>query len=578
MVRPDNILKWCIGEALIVVALLFILNNYMGYEKKTIKADGQGYYEYLPALFIYGDFPCRSDVESQRDYSRINEFGFYLEYKGERINKYPCGTAVLISPFFCYAHLTAKSSGFANDGFSRPYQNSVFYAAVFYLFLGLVFLRKLLKLYHLHWGNIFLMQFLIVFATSLVSYVNYDSAFSHVYSFFALTAFLFFVKAYFTHKQIKYFIWACVFLGLVIILRPVNVIIILFIPFLAGSFENLKAGIVIIFQRKWALISGLILTSCIVFLQLYLWHYQTGEYLVYSYQGEGFHFLAPAFFKILFSYQKGLFVYTPITFIALAGCLVLLKKKEFYLFFTWITFFVILTYVLSSWEFWTYGGSFGLRAYIDFYAIFFILLGLFIENVKTWLKLPIIMLSLLTVPVCLIQTKQYKEYILLWNSMDKYKYWTVFLRREERFRGIFWKKIYNFNSQTTKIIYSASIPDVKIGAHAEKELYTEYSNNIEGINNANIIQVKLANEFNLEQDAYTELYLKDTVTGKIYFFNMRPIIHYGNNEYNKFQLGEYNFEFSPVDTANVKRIYFKIHTINKEVEIKNIELNFLSYH
>jgi len=578
MLKPDNFIKWFTGEVLIIFALLLTINNYLVNEDITIKADGEGYYDYLPALFIYKDFPCRSEAKSDRDYIRLNKLAFYLQYRGERINKYPCGTAVLLSPFFCFAHLTANSAGSANDGFSRPFQISIFYAALFYLFLALVFARKLLKLYHLSWPNIFLMQFLIVFATSVISYVNFDPAFSHIYSFFAITAFSFFVKAYFNNKQAKHFLWACIFLGLIIIIRQVNVIIILFIPFLAGSLQRLKSGIMYIFQRKTGLFSGILLTSLIAFIQLFLWHYQTGNYFVYSYIGEGFNFLTPKFLKILFSYQKGLFTYAPVLLFALGGCLLLLWKKEFYLFLTWITFFAAITYVFSSWHSWVYGGSFGSRVYVDFYIIFFILFGVLIENVKLWFKLPVITLSLLTVPVSLIQTKQYKEFILHWIAMDRQKYWTVFLKQDARFKGILWKNHYDFNSQTTKIIYSASIPDTRLNANSMKELFVEYSNNIKDFDTVNIIQVLLSNDFNLKQDARTELTIRDTLTDKNIFDYSSPIIHYCENDYCRFQQGEFNYKFSPVKKGNIKRISLKLYSNNMAVETKNIKINFLRYY
>ncbi len=51
--KVSGLIRLCIGEVLIIFILLFILNNFMGYEKITIKADGAGYYDYLPSLFIY---------------------------------------------------------------------------------------------------------------------------------------------------------------------------------------------------------------------------------------------------------------------------------------------------------------------------------------------------------------------------------------------------------------------------------------------------------------------------------------------------------------------------------------------
>ena len=138
---------------------------------------------------------------------------------------------------------------------------------------------------------------------------------------------------------------------------------------------------------------------------------QTGSAIVYSYQGESFNFLEPHLFSILFSYKKGLFVYTPVLLIALLSLFWFAYKKEFFLLTTWICFFVLLTYVLS-WHSWFYGCSYGLRAYIDYYAIFFIPFAIMLDKIKTVPKLIIMAITLPTIPLNIIQTYQYKEYIL----------------------------------------------------------------------------------------------------------------------------------------------------------------------
>ncbi|HNW97942.1 MAG TPA: hypothetical protein PKK00_05980 [Bacteroidales bacterium] len=580
MTKFNKVIKWCPIEIIIILILLFLNNNFLKNEdqKITITGDGVGYYDYLPSLFIYHDFPSKNCNSSDEFSERINNLNFYLDYKGHKLNKYPCGTAVFLSPFFYYAHLMANLHGFDKNGFSKPFQKSVFYAAIFYLFLALIFLRKFLSLFNLSWFNIAFIQVLAVFSTSLLNYTIYEPSFSHVYSFFAITTFMFLTKYFFLYKKPKYFLWACFLLGLVIILRQVNCLIILFIPFLAGSYKNLKDGIFIIFKKKSNLIIGFLIIISIISIQLLLWHYQTGKFFIYSYQGESFNFLNPAFFNILISYRKGLFVYAPITFISLFGCYIFIKNKHFYLFITWLIFFIILTYILSSWHSWEYGCSYGLRAYIDFYAIFFILLAIFIESINIWIKLFVIVISILTIPLDIIQTKQYKEYILHSYIMDEQKYWTVFLRLDDRFKGLVWKRTYTFNSQTTKNIFTKIIPDTRIEPNVNKQLFFEYSNNIKGFDRTNIIQVSFDNEFCSEQDERVELTINDSLNNKCYYYHNPPLIHFEENGLNKFQQGVYNYELESINKDNNKKICLKIFSKDKEVILKNIKIKFLEYH
>lgn len=194
------ILKSIINEILIIFIFIFLINNYIGNVDKTIKADGVGYYDYLPSLFIHHDL-IRKDIPVQKDsilYDRIKSLKLYVDFGDFKVNKYACGTAVLQLPFFTYTYLTADLEGNNNDGYQKPFQKAVFYATVFYLFLSIFFLKKLLELFDIKRNTIILSQLLLVLATAVTHYTNYDAGFSHVYSLFAITAFFYFVRSYLT--------------------------------------------------------------------------------------------------------------------------------------------------------------------------------------------------------------------------------------------------------------------------------------------------------------------------------------------------------------------------------------------
>jgi len=63
---------------------------------------------------------------------------------------------------------------------------------------------------------------------------------SHVYSFAFIAAFLYYIKKFFDEGKTTTVIIAAVCLGIIMLIRPVNLLIILTIPFLAGSSDNLK--------------------------------------------------------------------------------------------------------------------------------------------------------------------------------------------------------------------------------------------------------------------------------------------------------------------------------------------------
>jgi len=277
------------GEAAVIFCLIILINNYLGNQEKRINADGIGYYDYLPAIFIHHDIDRKGEPRHENPdlYARIAATGVYVDYDSVyKVNKYPCGTALLQLPFFLYPYITQERTGENNDGYQEPYQKAVFHAALFYLLFSLFFLKRLLRLYRVHPYVIFFSQLLLGLGTAVTHYVNYDAAFSHIYSLFAITAFLFFVRSFFETGSMARFTWACAFLGLIIILRQVNVLVVFFVPFLAGSYGNLKNSIGQVLQNFRKAVPGIGLMCALIAIQCLLWYLQTGRFIVYSYQGE----------------------------------------------------------------------------------------------------------------------------------------------------------------------------------------------------------------------------------------------------------------------------------------------------
>ena len=395
-----------------------------------IQSDGKGYYSWLPAIFIFNDlnFGFFDETEIERSYDKNRFFDYRFTHNGKTMNKYPVGTAVCLLPFFLIAHGLTLLLGFTPDGYSQIYAIFVNIGALFWLWLGLFFLKKLFRLYSDNDWIISLVIVAIAFGTHLFYYTIGEPSMSHVYSFAVISVFLFLLKIYFVEPSSKRLIWAAVLLGVIVLIRPVNIIIIGVIPFIAGSYQGLKSGILAKFSFIRSGIIGALLFLLIVSIQLILYKIQSGDFLVYTYPGESFNFLEPKFFKILFSYKKGLFVYTPLTFVSLAGFIWLIKKNK-YEAVTLFLYLVLITYILSSWWSWYYGGSFSQRSYVEYLPLFGLLL-LFVFNIfkkKKW-KIAFAGLICLLILVCQIQTLQYRYLQIHWSEMTKEKYWDGFLR------------------------------------------------------------------------------------------------------------------------------------------------------
>jgi hypothetical protein len=555
------------AELLIIVSLVVVINNFLVKNEVRIISDGVGYYDYLPAMFIHHDIHRKNfpfDRENKR-YHRISQIDAYVPYADKLVNKYSCGTAILHSPFFFWSYLQTVRTFEKEDGYQREFHRTAFYSALFYLFLGIVFFKLLLETYYINKWVIVLMQFLLVFGTSMIHYVNYESMFSHVYSFFAITCFLYFARNYFLHRKLSCFLWACLLFGVVILLRQVNGIILLAVPFIAGSLHNLKTGIRHVYSNKLHSLMGLSIVVIVVSFQLLFWYLQTGVFFVYSYQGESFDFSNPEFFNILFSYKKGLFVYTPILFFAFSGILVWLLRRNFFEPITWVFFFFGTTYVLSSWWSWFYGCSFGLRAYIDFYALFFVLIGLFFNSLKKWVYIiPATGLTLLTIPVALIQTHQYNEFILHWIDMDKEKYRKVFLKTDEQYKGLIWKKKPKMKHLEEIAVFDTE--SVQVESFSSKLLFE-----IPMIDflQTRYLYLSFSNEFIKSEKSKIWITVHDNTADTILYQHDRYILHFHESDLGNLHKGEYYFEMPHFPDGHEVKLTVEVRTKAQNIELKN---------
>jgi len=395
-----------------------------------IESDAKGYYSYLPAIFIYHDlnFGFFDSIEKGKYFDKNYYYDYRVGSNGNIINKYYCGTAFAEMPFFMIAHAIAGTLNFDADGYSKPYAVMVNVAALFYLLAGLFFLNRTLNLFNINKLNKSITLVAAVFATNLFYYAVVEPGMSHIYSFAFITMFLHYAFRYFKTLQLKYLILVSLTLGIIVLIRPVNGLIVFALPFAALRWDAFKAGLVNLLKHKGSFVKATVLFLVVISTQLIIYKISTGKFWVYAYGEEGFNFLSPHIFDILFSYRKGLFVYTPLLFIALSGGYFLYRLSAF-AFYSWFGYMLLITYVLSSWWMWYYGGSFSGRVYVEYIPLFMILLSLVLQGIQAKImKYSFYLLVFLLLVVCQIQTYQYRYNQIHWSEMTKAKYWDVFLR------------------------------------------------------------------------------------------------------------------------------------------------------
>ena len=365
----------------VLIRAAFFLANW---EKSFILTwDVFGYYLYLPALFIYNQLGDLSFVPEILD-TYYNNAPYYYgvpQDSGNMILKYPGGLAVMYMPFFFLGHIGAHLFGYPADGFSLPYQFAIAMGSIFFVVMGLVVLKNVLRKYFDD-ITVACCLLIIVLGTNLFNYTAYDGPYAHGYLFTLFVIILRLTQKWHEQPKLKTAIYLGLLIGLAAITRPINIIIVL-IPLLWGM-SNKKT-----FQDKiqlllshWKHVLFLAISMIAVgSIQLIYWKIYSGNFLFYSYEDQGFDFLSPHILDGIFSYRKGWLIYTPIMVLSLVGFRFLYKKHR-ELFFPILIMCGLHSYIVFSWEVWWYGGAFGQRPMIDIYGLLTLPLAALIASIK----------------------------------------------------------------------------------------------------------------------------------------------------------------------------------------------------
>ncbi len=402
------------------VVLFLLVKNPADPFDRVLISDGKGYYAYLTAIFIYDDLDYNFIEDYEAKYyghDKIKDFRY--KFDGEIVNTYFPGVAFLMLPFFLIAHFLSMIFGFPADGYSIIYQYSIGLGALFYLWIGLQLLRKLLESFHFSIRQVSFILILIALGTNINYYVLKEGAMSHIYSFAAISGLLLLVRQASKNFRKSSIISAALFFGLIVIIRPTNALLILLVPFVAGSKEAFFNLIKNIFTKPKTMILVLIASAFFPFMMMFLWYLQSGSWIVYSYGEHGFDFTNPYFFQILFSFDKGWFIYTPVALLALCGFFRLFRNNKFQ--FWWALIFMLaFVYVQSSWYCWTFTSNFGNRTFIDIYPLIAILLGFFLIllNKQKILKNLFVTVFLLLLVLNNLQFYQHYKYIYPPGTID----------------------------------------------------------------------------------------------------------------------------------------------------------------
>lgn len=374
-------------------AFLLSMFYFSFWQKNSFKVgDAWGYYAYLPAVFINHDLDNLDSTHINRCkyaglpiLSKKNPLYYgealYSSLK-KPVIKYTYGISILESPFFFLGHIFSKIFGYKQDGYSLPYMIWLHIGNFLYVLTGLLILYFVL----LNWFKpiiSFVTTLVLLLSTNLLYFSVFNTGMSHGYLFFLYASLFYCTIQFYKSLQLKYFLIIAFLCGLIVLIRPTEILCVLFV-FLYGcnSFNAIKHRFLFFLKKwKWILVAALIV-CCIIFPQLYYWKTQAGKWFYDSYPIEHFNFLKPEIFKGLFSFKNGWLIYTPIMLFAFAG-LFFVRKKANEIYLPLIVIFTAHVYIIYSWYSWQYVNGYGSRPMVQLYPLLSFSLAAFFSFMET---------------------------------------------------------------------------------------------------------------------------------------------------------------------------------------------------
>jgi len=373
-----------LGIPFVVVLLLFA---FIG---GRMDGDGQNYYIYLRSAVFDGDLDLRNDYEMfPRDDPLIAHI--CINAKGPAPNVFSVGPAVIWSPFFLVARLISLAmppdyGGNVNKGKGEPYYTAVCLASIIASFIGIIatfrFVDRRLGL-----GPALLGTLAIWLAGSAIYYQVFEPFMSHALSVFAVSLFVAKAASIRQFQSRSDWVMLGVLAGLMSLVRWQNIIFAI-IPAVLIVFAWLLPES----DRKGSRppIAGIAISTVAAFVaflpQMIAWKIIYGKFLTIPQTGGFIDLSYPHIIEVLSSTRGGLFLWTPITLIAVIGLLLATFRRD-RLAIAMLPVFLLQVYLNASIMDWWAGEAFGARRFIGLFPILSYGLASLVASTKTSINL-----------------------------------------------------------------------------------------------------------------------------------------------------------------------------------------------
>lgn len=353
--------------------------------------DTVAYYSWLRTVVIDGNL----DVGDE-----FAHYGYGAERRrtitGYTYNEWAVGSAVLWSPFFLIAHgfsLLARAMGFpiVADGYGSQYIWAVSIGSAVYAFAGIILTYRLGRA--LFSPNICTLATLAIWlASPLVFYMYSHPLMSHANDAFAYALYLY--TWHKTNQQLTRHKAALrgVTAGLCALVRQVNAVFVFFAlaEFIVDGVRVWQQNRRLIELKRMVYnIVAFSLAWWIVYMpQVIVWRIVFGHWIELNPyaagSGAGFDWLHPHFLDVLFSTNRGLFIWSPLLLVATVGW-VGLWHREHRLGALIMTNFALQLSVIAAWSSWSGAASFGQRFFTNMTPAFTLGLAALLASVQRYI-------------------------------------------------------------------------------------------------------------------------------------------------------------------------------------------------
>lgn len=333
-----------------------------------IQGDGVFYYNWLHSALFDGDLDFTNELQYYSAYDLGSKWFLennVLTQSGKVPNPYAFGMALMLLPLILIANLftwifnSFNPELFILDGYSYFYNLAVNFSTWIFGTLSLIIIYKINRIISNQDFKSSLKAVLAIFlATPWIYYQFLEPSMSHIISLFLVSWWWYLVILKWQRKDVNFLLFILVTF-LMLATRWQNLIFCLaFIPLIFQKVDYKKT--IQIIKRIILIITPIVLFWLSQFL---IWKHLYGQYILVP---QGYMFvkfdLHP--FYVLFSSNRGLFLWSPILILAIIGWYFLLKKSKF---LAWTTFVLFIGQWLINSSLNDLGGgdAFGARRFIE---------------------------------------------------------------------------------------------------------------------------------------------------------------------------------------------------------------------